>query len=264
MNSNIKEEKKIQRRKIGIIAALIVSLLIGTVFGSTFYLTFIQTPYDPNLYAWTEPWEVFLSIDYISAYLTITGSAFQFDDHSYELSFENVAEDPLMYLLDAFDYEVVWTVGLDEETLISGSFADMLLVGETVLYEGIFSPTISGIGDLRMNINNIVWTESEAIYWSYTTIDLNDVIPNYIILDSFTISGASTTYFETGQVQIVFSSPSAVPTYVTFDLTLPEIGTVNFDFHLETGTNDMFTYDFGPLTIGGDLTCTLTVITQHN
>jgi len=249
--------------KYGIFAALIATLMCGLVLGQTFNFYFDQTKYEPEQYVWDEPWTVEVAIDFIDVALTVTGPGYQDTLHDYVLDFTNVAPTPEQYILNSFDYAVKWIVDVEEEILVQGTFSDILFVGESVQYSGTFIPLLAGSGDITMDVGNIVWIEAETINWSYEIIDTVPLQPDYLTVESFAIVGATETYLEDGQVEIEFSTPGP-GSYVTFDLTLPEVGTVNFDFQMTTGDHDLFTYSFGALTTGGDLTATLTLITQHS
>lgn len=256
-----KENKDVKHKKIAIVGLMVLTCFAGLGLAQTFNFVFNETMYLPNEYLWQESWDVSLMIDYIKCILTVTGPAYQNSPHDYVLTFENTATDPNNYILMSFDYATRWVVGEEEETLISGTHSDVLLIGGApVEYTGIFTPTLAGLGNIAMDVTNIVWIQSETITWT-TEIDLGEVVS--VAVDSFVITGASRTYTETGQVQITFST-TAPGSYVEFDLTLPETGTTNFDFQTMTETNNLFTYDFDPLTLGGDLTCTVTLIRQHS
>jgi len=239
--------------KLGLIAlALVASITLASA--ASFYFIFHQTTYFPNEYLWEEPWDIAVTVDYIEAILTITGPAYQNVPHAYILTFENVATDLDNYILMSFDYATKWIVEAEEETLISGSYSGVLLVGdEPIEYTGSLTPTIAGSGDVAMEVSNIVWQQSESITWNTV---INNTLPEYVTVESFTIEGNTKTYLEIGTAVATFSGNG----YVEFDLILPEVGTLHFDALI----SEEFRYDFGPLTVGGELTATLTVTHQYN
>jgi len=242
-----------RKLKLAVVVLLAMCALVGYAAAQSLYFYFTQTKYEPSQYHWEAPWTVQEVVDYIEATLNVTGSGVQNQPHDYTLVFKNIAPDVEAYILMSFDYAVNWTVGDQSETLVSRSYSGALLVGENVTYSGVFTPTIYGNGNIELTVENIVWAEAEPITWNAV---VDNPYPDFVTVADFHIEGASKTYLETGVAVATFSGVG----YVDFNLTLPEVGTIFVD---EWPIDQEYRYEFGPLTTGGDLTATLTVLGQH-
>lgn len=239
------------RTKLKIVSIVLLAALltVSIVAANTFYFIWIETPFEPNVYNWNEPWQVKEMVDFVEATLTLTGCSYQGQSHDVELIITNVANSPNFYLM-SFSYLATWYVDAEhQETIIAGSYTDdPLAIDSFVTYLDTWIPTLIGDGEIQLDIIDIAWARSETITW--TTV-INNQNLGYCEISSFVIEGATKTFLETGTAVIYFTATGPL----NFDLTIPEIGTQ----HFEGITESPFTYEFGPLTIGGDLTATLTI-----
>lgn len=250
--------KRPKRLLVLVCALIVLASIVTYVLANSFYFNFIATPYNPSRYTWTNPWTVSQAVDFVAATLNITGSGFQNDLQTYILAFQNTATDIQNYILSGFTYNVTFTVGAQTQVITSGTYAGTpLLITNTTTSNGTFTPTMYGAGNVNMSITGITWIQSQPITWSTNVLDPNTLTPTWVLVQNFTISGATRGYTSPGTVNIKFDPTKGG--YVRFNVTLPTLGTQSFVFQQLLQN---FTYAFPAIPVSGAQTCTLTIVSQ--
>lgn len=238
---------------------LLAGLLITVGGAASFYFTFHQTPYFPSNYSWTEPWQVKQKVDFVEATLDLTGSSYQAEPHNYILTLKNVATEPT-YVITNMTYSTVWNNGSASEAIKSGTYNNILGVGKNATFTGVFTPTLVGTGSVNMTISSIVWAESKPITW---TTNIVNPEPHISVTD-FTVTGASKTYLEKGNVSyaVTYITGTSSQMHADCKAEIVELGITvanNLNVELIKGSPANFNYQFGPVTQNGTLTMRLTL-----
>jgi hypothetical protein len=252
-----------RKRKLGLIATLIAVLAVSAVAANTFYFIWIETPFEPNNYHWSESWEVKEMVDFLDAQLTITGCAYQGQPHDVELIITNVATIADYYAL-SFAYTVNWWIDeTHNEVIIQGLYDGALGIGETFTDTTVFQPSIIGIGEVKMDIIDIVWAISKPITWTTEIVDETGIMGagNFEVTE-FTVTGASMSNSEPGVVSITIQNYH-YPTErgISFNVEIVELSQTvgaEVDGRLPETYTD-FTYNFAALANGGAYTMRLTI-----
>jgi len=210
---------------------------------------------------WSEPWTVTELVDFVEVTLEVSGSAYQGQSHDYNLTIKNVATES-DYILLSCDYEAKFIVGVDEESLISGTHNDPILyVNDEVLYQGTFAPSLNGSGNVQMTLTNILWGRDEPITWS---TDIENPYTSKLTIAGFAITGASKTY-EQGSANWTMTATDVSATIVSFEIRIVETGEIihtETDYVLVKDVAEDFGYLF-ELAEGGSLTMKLTITDAH-
>ncbi len=232
----------------------------------TFHFVFNQTPYTPSEYGWQEPWEVIEKVDFVEAWLTLTGCSYEGEPHDVELVITNVATIP-NYAIIGMTYNATWNVGAESEVIIAGSYADYgLAVGDSVAYNDTFSPSLVGTGTVSVDISNIQWVETESITWQTETLV---ELPSKVGVSNFAVYGASINYVEPGTCNFTLQWTDGTSAYgfCDYKVTIVELGQVIAE---EIGVKLVkpqlvdFSVPFDPLSTGGLLTMKLEIYNIHN
>ncbi|MDH5790038.1 MAG: hypothetical protein OEZ27_05545, partial [Nitrospinota bacterium] len=212
-----------KRLKIGLVATVAALLIVSAVAANTFYFHWVEVPFAPNNYHWSEPWTVYQMVDFLDAQLTITGCAYQGQTHDVELIITNVATIP-DYYATSFAYTANWYVDeTHQEVIIQGAYSGGLGVGETMVDTTTFQPSMIGAGDVKMDIIDIVWVQSEPITWTTEIIDNAGVIPESIDIKDFIITGASLSKAEAGTVSFTIEKIVSPQYRISFNVEIVEL-----------------------------------------
>jgi len=252
--------KMLKKLILGI--ALFAALFVTVVGAQTFYFIFIETPFSPNNYSWSEPWQVNEMIDFVDAQLTLTGCAYEGQSHDVELVLTNVATSSDYYLTD-FDYSAKWYIDeTHQENIIAGTYTgEPLAVGESVSYTDVWTPTIIGVGDIKMNVIDIVWGQGELITWTTEVVDESGQPSAYDVTD-FVVTGASLSKIESGVVSFTIYNTVDAERGISFNVKIVELDqTVADETNARLTGLDYtdFSYNFDALEDGGAYTMRLTV-----
>lgn len=243
--------------KTGLALIIVTTLLVMTVAAQSFYFIYVETTYEPSEYGWQQPWTVKQVVDFVEGTLTVTGSGYSEDPHDFELVIKSISPES-DYALTAFDYEVVWMVDPDQETVTSGAYSGALLVGETVTYTGQFTPTLYGTGNLQLTINNIAWAQPEPITWTTEVVNTHSK-ESYMSVTNFEVVGATMSILETGTVSFEIGTTSDVQFIYKVEIVELGIKIVEGSDYVTGGFPNNYSFDFGPVTFGGSLTMRLTI-----
>ena len=249
-----------QRKKLktGIIA-LAALIVVAAVAAQGFNFIWNETPFNPTNYSWQEPWEVKEMVDFLEGTLTITGCAYQGQVHDVNLDITNVATVSNYYAL-SFAYTALWWVGeTNQEVIIQGAYSGVLGIGESMIDTTTWQPSIIGIGEVKLNIIDIIWVQSETITW--TTQYETTYVP--LTITNFAVTGATQTHIESGTVGFTLTLVGAAPSVWDLTVTIVETSQLiaeEHDVSFDTDVPQTFTYNFEPLTQGGSLTMLVNAI----
>lgn len=247
-----------RKRKLSIIAALIAVLAVSAVAANTFHLIWIETPFEPNQYNWQEPWEVKEMTDFLDATLTIEGCGYQGQLHDIELVIENVATAPSACAL-TFSYTANWYIDSEhQEVIIQGAYDGILAVGESMIDTTTWQPSLIGVGVVQMDIIDIVWTEGYSITW---TTEIVDNTGETIDITGFVVDCINSALTGTTSFNLRNIEPGSMK--VDYKVEIVELGIVvaeEANIYMDPGFPAVpYSFEFGPLPSGGDLTMRLTV-----
>lgn len=241
----------------GMLIAL--GFLIGALAPSFFFI-FNETPFDPNQYNWETPWEVKEMVDFVDAQLTLTGCGYEGQSHDVELVLTNGATVSDYFLL-AFDYSAKWYVDeTHQENIMVGTYTgDALGVGESVTYIGVWSPTMIGVGVIKLNVIDIGWAQSEPITWQF---DVINNVPSKVEALNFIVTGASKTYAESGTVSFDLRNVAGGAETISYVVKIVElsqvVGTATGQV-IPMGATVNYSHDFDALAVPGTYTMQLTI-----
>jgi len=251
-----------KKLKIGLIVTLLALLTTSGVLANTFYFHWIETPFSPNNYHWSEPWEVKEMVDFLEATLTITGCAYQGQVHNVELAIKNGATVSDYYAL-SFAYTALWYVdATHQEVIIQGAYSGALGIGETMTDTTTWQPSIVGVGEVKLDIIDIDWQKSELITWTKNSQILGD--PNhYLTLANYVITGATKSIIESGNVAFRITNVDNMSEHkfsykvevVELSITIAQASNIIVS---SSGYKD-YSFNFDPLLSGGELTMLVTI-----
>lgn len=253
---------RLWKKSIPLWATLLIAVVVSGALGASMVFVFTRVPFEPTGYDWEAPWEVYVVVDFIEAKLNITGSGYGNQNHDVLLIVKNIAVES-DYVLLSFDYLATWTVGSDFENIIAGSWSDTLAVDLETEITDIYVPTIAGIGKVGLNLTNIVWGQTKSISWTTeVTREGSEEFESFEI-ENFIVTGASMSYLETGTVSFDVNSYLGASMEFEAHLKIVEldqaVGPTNIHEIIPTNGLTHLSFDFGPLTEGGDLTMQLII-----
>jgi len=249
------------KKQLILAIALVAAVFMAGALAQSFFFIFNETPLSPNVYNWEASWEVKEMVDFVDAQLTLSGCGYEGQNHIIELVLTNVAT-VADYYLTAFTYSAKWYVDeANQENIIAGAYTgDPLGVDESVLYTGEWIPTKIGVGVVKLNVIDIVWSQSEPITWTTEFIDNSD---NTIQIRNFVVTGASMSIAEPGTASFELNNKGGSIVTITYTLEIVELSkTIATVTGLSVpGGADWYPYshDFDALMAGGAYTMRLTV-----
>lgn len=256
---------KTNHNKLAALGLLVLLSFAAIGFAQTFNFLFNRTDFMPDQYGWETPWTVTELVDFVEVTLVIAGSGYEGQTHEYDLTLKNVASES-DYIFLSCDYAVTFEVGIESEILVSGTHdTPILYVGESILYEGTFAPTLFGAGNVKMSLTSILWGKDESISWS-TKID-NQPPTGKLITTGFSVTGASKTY-EKGTTAFTLTANDLSATFVSFTLKVEKDGipiltlAEEISYELTKDVGIPFEYIF-TCTEGGALTMVLDIVDFH-
>lgn len=249
-----------KKLKIGLIATIAILLVVGAAAAQGFHFFWNEVPFEPNNYSWLQPWEIHEMVDFLDAQLTISGCSYEGQNHDVELVITNVANTP-NYYVTGFSYSAKWYVDeANQENIIAGAYVgDPLAINDFVTYVDTWVPTVIGVGDVKLNIIDIVWVQN-PIFW---TTNFDDGAYGFTISD-YTITGA-TKSGEEGTVSFALTGPAGDPIYGSFTVEIVGVQLIatETDILFNPPTTPItFEYTFTP-TAGGDQTMLVTITNAH-
>jgi hypothetical protein len=251
-----------RKLKIGLIITLVALLMTSAVLANTFYFHWIETPFNPTNYHWSQPWEVKEMVDFLEAQLTITGCAYQGQVHNVDLIITNVATISDYYAL-SFAYTALWYVdATHQEVIIQGAYSGALGIGETMTDTKSWQPSIVGAGEVKLDIIDIDWQKSELITWTKNSRILGDS-NHYLQFSNYVITGATRSIIESGNVVFRITNMDTTSDHtfsykvevVELSITIAQASNI---IVTATGYKD-YSFNFAPLLSGGGLTMLVTI-----
>jgi hypothetical protein len=239
---------------------LVVAVFMAGALAQSFFFIFNETPFSPNQYNWQEPWEVKEMIDFVDAQLTLTGCAYEGQSHDFELVLTNVATVS-NYYLSAFDYSAKWYIDEShQESIIAGTYSgDLLGIGESVTYTGVWVPTLIGTGVIKMSVIDIEWEYPKPITWE---TDIVNNVPTKVTVLNFVVTGASKTFVESGTVTFDIRNVAAGSETISYAVKIVElnkiVGTATGQI-IPVGETRNYSHDFDALSVPGTYTMRITV-----
>jgi hypothetical protein len=249
------------KKKLILGIALVVAVFMAGALAQTFFFIFNETPFSPNQYNWQAPFEIKEMVDFVDAQLTLTGCGYEGQNHIVELVLTNVAT-VADYYLTAFTYSAKWYVDeANQENIIAGTYTgEPLASGESVTYTGEWIPTKIGVGVVKLNVIDIIWSQSEPITWTTEYIDNTDKI---IQIRNFVVTGASVSIAEPGTVSFELNNKGGSQVTIQYTLEIVELSkTIATVTGLTVPGGDTwypYSHGFDALMAGGAYTMRLTV-----